>query len=121
MYIQAAIGQLKEQLAIEKEVWAENYRKKTDAQLLARERELQQQVKEARDADIERVMAQLLKDNQQAIDDCEREADKRIKYVVVVVVVIVVVPAAATTTTTTTTTIVVRVVKAAAQRQPASY
>jgi len=83
LWFQAEIRQLKEQLAVEKEVWAENYRKKTDAQLLARERELQQQVKQARDADIERVMQQLLKDNQQAIDDCEREADKRIKYVVV--------------------------------------
>jgi len=49
---------------------------------MARERELQQQVKEARDAEIERVMQQLLKDNQQSIDECEREADKRIKYVV---------------------------------------
>ena len=48
---------------------------------MARERELQQQVKEARDAEIERVMEQLLKDNQQAIDECEREADKRIKSV----------------------------------------
>jgi len=48
---------------------------------MARERELQQQVKEARDAEIERVMQQLLKDNQHAIDECEREADKRIKYV----------------------------------------
>jgi len=48
---------------------------------MARERELQQQVKEARDAEIERVMQQLLKDNQRAIDECEREADKRIKYV----------------------------------------
>jgi len=48
---------------------------------MARERELQQQVKEARDAEIERVMQQLLKDNQQAIDECEREADKRIKFV----------------------------------------
>jgi len=81
LVVQAQIRQLQEQLAIEKEVWQENYRKKQDAQLLARERELQQQVKEARDAEIERVMEQLLKDNQQAIDECEREADKRIKSV----------------------------------------
>ena len=66
---------------MEKEVWQENYRKKQDAQLMARERELQQQVKEARDAEIERVMQQLLKDNQQAIDECEQDADKRIKCV----------------------------------------
>jgi len=72
---------LQEQLAVEKEVWQENYRKKQDAQLMAKERELQQQVKESRDAEIERVMQQLLHDNQQAIDDCEREADKRIKCV----------------------------------------
>ena len=78
---QVQIRQLQEQLAIEKEVWQENYRKKQEAQLMARERELQQQVKEARDAEIERVMQQLLKDNQHAIDECEREADKRIKYV----------------------------------------
>jgi len=78
---QAQIRQLQEQLAIEKQVWQENYRKKQDAQLLARERELQQQVKEARDAEIERVMQQLLKDNQHAVDECERDADKRIKYV----------------------------------------
>ena len=66
---------------MEKEVWQENYRKKQDAQMMARERELQQRVKQARDAEIERVMQQLLTDNQQAIDECEREADKRIKYV----------------------------------------
>jgi len=78
---QAEIRQLQEQLAVEKDVWQENYRKKQDAELLARERELQQRVKDARDAEIERVMQQLLHDNQQAIDDCEREADKRIKCV----------------------------------------
>jgi len=79
--VQTEIRQLQEQLAVEKQVWQENYRKKQDAQLMARERELQQQVKEARDAEIERVMQQLLHDNQQAIDGCEREADKRIKCV----------------------------------------
>jgi len=79
--VQAQIRQLQEQLAVEKEVWQENYRKKQDAQMMARERELQQRVKQARDAEIERVMQQLLTDNQQAIDECEREADKRIKYV----------------------------------------
>jgi len=78
---QAEIRQLQEQLAVEKDVWQENYRKKQDAELLARERELQQRVKDARDAEIERVMQQLLHDNQQAIDDCERDADKRIKCV----------------------------------------
>ena len=72
--------QLKEQLSIEKQVWQENYCKKQEAELMARERELQQQVKQSRDAEIERVMQQLLRDNQQAIDDCEREADKRITY-----------------------------------------
>ena len=79
--MQAQIRQLQEQLAVEKDVWQENYRKKQDAQMMARERELQQRVKQARDAEIERVMQQLLTDNQQAIDECEREADKRIKYV----------------------------------------
>ena len=48
---------------------------------MSREREMQQQLKQARDTEIERVMQQLLKDNQNAIDECEREADKRIKYV----------------------------------------
>ena len=78
--VQAQVRQLQEQLAIEKSVWQENYRKKHEAEMMARERELQQQVKQTRDAEIERVMQQLLKDNQQSIDECEREADKRIKY-----------------------------------------
>jgi len=78
---QAAIRQLQEQLSVEKEVWQENYRKKQETLLLQKERELQQQVKYARDQDIERVMQQLLKENQSAIDECEREAEKRLKLV----------------------------------------
>ena len=76
---QDQIRQLQEQLSVEKQVWQENYRKKQDALLMQKERELQQQVKVARDKDIETVMQQLLKENQSALDECEREAEKRIK------------------------------------------
>ena len=79
--IQAQIRPLQEQLAVEKEVWQENYRKKQDALLMQKERALQQQVKSERDKDIENVMQQLLKENQSAIDECEREAEKRIRCV----------------------------------------
>jgi 5-azacytidine-induced protein 1 len=84
-FVQAQIRQLQEQMAVEKEVWQENYRKKQDAQLMQKERELQLQVKNNRDKDIENVMQQLLKENQAAIDDCEREAEKRIKCVFIFV------------------------------------
>jgi len=77
---QAQIKQLQEQMAVEKEVWQENYRKKQDALLMQKERELQMQVKSERDKDIDNVMQQLLKDNQAALDDCEREAEKRIRF-----------------------------------------
>lgn len=79
--VQAQIRQLQEQMAVEKEVWQENYRKKQDALLMQKERELQQRVKSDRDKDIDTVMQQLLKENQSAIDECEREAEKRIKCV----------------------------------------
>jgi 5-azacytidine-induced protein 1 len=79
--VQAQVRQLQEQMAVEKEVWQENYRKKQDALLMQKERELQQQVKSDRDKDIGNVMQQLLKENQAAIDECEREAEKRIKCV----------------------------------------
>lgn len=78
---QAQIKQLQEQMSVEKEVWQENYRKKQDAQLMQKERELQMRIKNDRDNDIENVMQQLLKENQSAIDDCEREAEKRLKCV----------------------------------------
>ena len=79
--IQAQIRQLQEQMAVEKEVWQENYRKKQDALLMQKERELQMHVKGERDKDIDNVMQQLLKENQAALDECEREAEKRIKFV----------------------------------------
>ena len=63
---------------MEKEVWQENYRRKQDAEMAGRERRLQQQVKESRDAEIERVMQQLLEDNQAAVDQCQRDADLRV-------------------------------------------
>ena len=68
-------------MAVEKEVWQENYRKKQDALLMQKERELQMHVKGERDKDIDNVMQQLLKENQAALDECEREAEKRIKFV----------------------------------------
>ncbi len=79
MFLQTELRQLKEQLAVEKQAWEENYRKKQETWLLSKERELKDQVRRDRDKEIEMVISRLEEDNQSARDETERLADNRIK------------------------------------------
>ncbi len=79
MFVQTELRQLKEQLAVEKQAWEENYRKKQETWLLSKERELKDQVRRDRDKEIEMVISRLEEDNQSARDETERLADNRIK------------------------------------------
>ena len=56
--------QLKDQLAAEKVAWEENYKKRQEAWLAAKERELKEQVRKERDKEIEMVIARLEEDTQ---------------------------------------------------------
>ena len=71
--------ELKERTQIEKEAWEENYRKKQENFLMAKERELKDSVKKDRNKEIELVIRQLEEDATAAREDCERVAENRIK------------------------------------------
>ena len=66
---------------IEKEAWEENYRKKQENFLMAKERQLKESVKKDRNKEIELVIRQLEEDATAAREDCERVAENRIKWV----------------------------------------
>ena len=70
----------KEQIEIEKQQWIENYIKKQETQLLAKERDLKEKVKVARDQEIEMVIDKLERETAQSRDDAEKAAENRIKY-----------------------------------------
>lgn len=77
--LQAEIKDLKERMAIEKQTWEENYRKKQENFLMQKERELKEGVKKERNKEIELVIRQLEEDATAAREDCERVAENRIK------------------------------------------
>eukprot|EP00794_Sanderia_malayensis_P008773 gene8773-9710_t len=72
---------LKKQLELEKQQWIENYMKKQDTYLLSKERELKENVREARDKEIEMVISRLEQESTQARDETERAAENRIKRI----------------------------------------
>nr|XP_005988104.1 PREDICTED: centrosomal protein of 131 kDa isoform X2 [Latimeria chalumnae] len=78
---QAEIKALKERLDIEKQAWEENYMKKEEAWLLARERELKEDVRKGRDKEIELVIQRLEEETSVTKEECERAAESRIKRV----------------------------------------
>lgn len=75
------MASLKEQLEIEKQQWIENYMKKQDTYLLAKERELKEGVREARDKEIEMVISKLEKETARAKEEYEKASDNRIKRI----------------------------------------
>ncbi|KAH3869500.1 hypothetical protein DPMN_032669, partial [Dreissena polymorpha] len=77
----AEIADMKERMSIEKSTWEENYRKKQEAWLMQRERELKEGVKKDRNKEIELVIRQLEEDATAAREDCERVAENRIKRI----------------------------------------
>lgn len=78
---QLEMNELKERLEIEKQGWIENYMKKQDATLMAKERELKEAVREGRDREIEMVITRLEEETSLAREECERAAENRIKRV----------------------------------------
>ncbi|XP_042308221.1 centrosomal protein of 131 kDa isoform X2 [Sceloporus undulatus] len=78
---QAEVQSLKVQLEIEKQAWEANYLKKEEAWLLARERELREEVRKERDKEIELVIQRLEADMSSSKEECERVTENRIKRV----------------------------------------
>ncbi|XP_073410800.1 centrosomal protein of 131 kDa-like, partial [Dendrobates tinctorius] len=78
---QIELKAVKERLEIEKQAWEQNYRKKEEAWLLTRERELKEEVRKGRDKEIELVIQQLEAEMSTAREECERAAENRIKRV----------------------------------------
>ena len=78
-FLQSEMRSLKEQLEIERQQWIENYMKKQDTHLLAKERELKEGVREARDKEIEMVIGRLERETAQAREEAERAAENRAK------------------------------------------
>lgn len=75
------MNKLKEQLDIEKQQWIENYMKKQAGELLVKERQLREGVREARDQEIEMIIARFEQENSVNREESERAAENRIKYV----------------------------------------
>ncbi|NWI68672.1 CP131 protein, partial [Todus mexicanus] len=78
---QAEMKVLKDQLELEKQAWEATYVKKEEAWLLARERELREELRKERDKEIELVIERLEADMSSAKEECERAAENRIKRI----------------------------------------
>ncbi|XP_028991064.1 centrosomal protein of 131 kDa isoform X2 [Betta splendens] len=72
---------LQERLDIEKQAWEENYKKKEEAWLLSRERELKEELRRGRDKEIELAIWKLEEETSRDKEECERAADNRVKRV----------------------------------------
>uniref|UniRef100_A0A7N8XGE9 Centrosomal protein 131 n=1 Tax=Mastacembelus armatus TaxID=205130 RepID=A0A7N8XGE9_9TELE len=72
---------LQERLDIEKQTWEENYKKKEEAWLLSRERELKEELRRERDKEIELAIWTLEEETSKDKEECERAADNRVKRV----------------------------------------
>lgn len=77
--MQIEIQEIREKLALEKEAWEENFMKKQETTLLAKERELKEKVRRDRDKEIELVINRFEEDATNAREECERTAQNRIK------------------------------------------
>ncbi|XP_053197920.1 centrosomal protein of 131 kDa isoform X2 [Scomber japonicus] len=78
---QAEMKALQERLDIEKQTWEENYKKKEEAWLLSRERELKEGLRRERDKEIELAIWTLEEETSKDKEECERAADNRVKRV----------------------------------------
>ncbi|KAM9716461.1 centrosomal protein of 131 kDa isoform 2-T3 [Menidia menidia] len=70
---------LQERLEIERQTWEENYRKKEEAWMLARERELKDELRRERDKEIELAIWTLEEETSKDKEECERAADNRVR------------------------------------------
>ncbi|XP_028287624.1 centrosomal protein of 131 kDa isoform X2 [Parambassis ranga] len=78
---QVEMKTLQERLDIEKQTWEENYKKKEEAWLLSRERELKEELRQERDKEIEIAIWTLEEETSKDKEECERAADNRVKRV----------------------------------------
>ncbi|XP_047465469.1 centrosomal protein of 131 kDa isoform X2 [Mugil cephalus] len=78
---QVEMKALQERLDIEKQTWEENYKKKEEAWLLSRERELKEELRRERDKEIELAIWTLEEETSKDKEECERAADNRVKRV----------------------------------------
>uniref|UniRef100_A0A3B3Z275 Centrosomal protein 131 n=1 Tax=Poecilia mexicana TaxID=48701 RepID=A0A3B3Z275_9TELE len=71
---------LQERLDVEKQTWEETYKKKEEAWMLSRERELKEELRRERDKEIEIAIWTLEEETSKDKEECERAADnKRLK------------------------------------------
>ncbi|MED6264792.1 hypothetical protein CHARACLAT_018740 [Characodon lateralis] len=70
---------LQERLDVEKQTWEENYKKKEEAWMLSRERELKEELRRERDKEIELAIWTLEEETSKDKEACERAADNRVK------------------------------------------
>uniref|UniRef100_A0A3B3CPS8 Centrosomal protein 131 n=1 Tax=Oryzias melastigma TaxID=30732 RepID=A0A3B3CPS8_ORYME len=68
---------LQEQLDMEKNTWEESYRKKEEARMLSREREMKEELRRERDKEIELAIWTLEEETSKDKEECERAADNR--------------------------------------------
>ncbi|XP_031170832.1 centrosomal protein of 131 kDa isoform X2 [Sander lucioperca] len=78
---QVEMKALQERMDIEKQTWEENYKKKEEAWLLSRERELKEELRRERDKEIELAIWTLEEETSKDKEECERAADNRVKRV----------------------------------------
>ncbi|XP_068455285.1 centrosomal protein of 131 kDa isoform X2 [Clinocottus analis] len=72
---------LQERLDIEKQTWEENYKKKEEAWLLSRERQLKEELRRGRDKEIELAIWTLEEETSKDKEESDRAADNRVKRV----------------------------------------
>ncbi|XP_038130081.1 centrosomal protein of 131 kDa isoform X1 [Cyprinodon tularosa] len=70
---------LQERLHVEKQTWEDNYKKKEEAWILSRERELKEELRRERDKEIELAIWTLEEETSKDKEECERAADNRVK------------------------------------------
>ncbi|CAF3507731.1 unnamed protein product [Rotaria sp. Silwood1] len=75
------IQELKDKLALEKQNWEESIMKKQETILANKERELREQMKQERDKEIEKIIAQLESDTTISKEEAERSAENRVKRI----------------------------------------
>ncbi|KAM7370359.1 hypothetical protein PAMP_009914 [Pampus punctatissimus] len=78
---QVEMKALQERLDTEKQTWEENYKKKEEAWLLSRERELKEDLRRERDKEIELAIWTLEEETSKDKEECEKAADNRVKRV----------------------------------------
>ncbi|XP_034426069.1 centrosomal protein of 131 kDa isoform X5 [Hippoglossus hippoglossus] len=76
---QVEMKALQERLGIERQTWEGNYKRKEEAWLLSRERELKDALRRERDKEIELAICTLEDETTKDKEECERAADNRVK------------------------------------------